>query len=150
VIVAGTDGIVRGHNAQLTLQVAINNFDGAVFSAASSGSNYEAHFFVSNVNASVNGSDAALQDNRIILSVTHVPDLTFGMGIFETRNVTFKLDLNISPDTCMEVNFLCMNLSIPSSASFIPVNEENDISCLDIRSTKVCQPGEYISDQNIF
>ena len=139
--VAGNDGIVRGHTAQLTLSVAVNNFDGALFNPATSGNNFDLDFFVANRNTSTNGSDFAIQDERISITVTQTPDLSFGLGIFEMKNVTFQLDISISPDTCLEVNFLCVNFSSPSSASFIPVNHSNDIDCYNIKSVLECQPG---------
>ena len=139
--VAGNDGIVRGHTAQLTLSIAVSNFDGALFNPASSGNNFDLDFFVANTNTSTNGSDFAIQDERISITVTQTPDLSFGLGIFEMKNVTFQLDISISPDTCLEVNFLCVNFSSPSSASFIPVNHSNDIDCYNIKSVLECQPG---------
>ena len=140
---ATSDGakIVRSHAANLDVALTINNFDGALFAAASSGDNYHPEFFLLSGNASSNSSDEAIQDNRMTLSINQKPDLKFGMGISEKRSVNFKLVLNISPDTCLDVEFLCVNLSTPSSASYIATNPENDVSCIYMKHMVKCQPG---------
>ena len=141
-------GFVRGQSVKLNVEVAVNNFDGAVFNAASSGNNFEGEFYLSHSNVSNNRS--VMEDSRTSLTVTLTPSLSFGLGIFEIRKVIYNLDVNVSPDSCMDVNFLCINLSTPASASYFPVNAENDVSCFDLSEVLECQPGKPLQLNSVY
>ncbi len=138
----GSGSIIRGYTASYPFSASISHFSGAYpVAQLTSGlaRNFRVYYLTSNVTVS-NGTEAMLSPDLAMGSLD-LTDSQAGLEVAESKTLMIRTSINLDKDQCDEMVYLCLLLLDHEHASYMEGNTDDNIFCIDVSNSKICNPG---------